>query len=559
MDDKLFEQRMQKLKKSYEHIPTISSSERILQQLKEQEKPVKKRVLLQFPYVASFIGVLLIGGFLAIQLLSQINLNSGEQTPTENRENQPITEADIETAINETRGYYERRVDELIDKLGFEDVEQYGFVQEAKIVVEKFEERKSYESQAELTNYMERVKEIITSRVSMPHEEYKLMKKAVDNGEAISDSQLYGYIDKLDMLHEQFYEQWIKMYQSNQYTMTDIESYLEELNTGNIKNGNQDYIELTKTLTAYGYYFFNDGEGTINFAPNYLKIHNQLEKSLKEDAKVYLKIKSEKKALSDGALAINHDELGERLLEIEDFVLNNPSSPKVDEFKVQYRLYIDFYLKGTNNTLLVSDNGKIKDEVKINFETLITENEYSETAKIVEGFYNKLKENQFTLTNELREQEIEVSKMLKPNPEEYAIEKNLLPITKEMAAKYEDFKNKGDITIFNDGFAGLNSIDLTVARIYMYAIEKGDFETAYRLSYNGANSKLPEKEAFIKEMQKSPVNYQALSNEVIKVRSIYEQNGEDIEHILIKENEDTVSFRMKQENGFPKVEYNPLS
>ncbi|OAS87093.1 MULTISPECIES: hypothetical protein [Metabacillus] len=559
MDDKLFEQRMQKLKKSYEHIPTISSSERILQQLKEQEKPVKKRMLLQFPYVASFIGVLLIGGFLAIQLLSQINLNSGEQTPTENRENQPITEADIETAINETRGYYERRVDELIDKLGFEDVEQYGFVQEAKIVVEKFEERKSYESQAELTNYMERVKEIITSRVSMPHEEYKLMKKAVDNGEAISDSQLYGYIDKLDMLHEQFYEQWIKMYQSNQYTMTDIESYLEELNTGNIKNGNQDYIELTKTLTAYGYYFFNDGEGTINFAPNYLKIHNQLEKSLKEDAKVYLKIKSEKKALSDGALAINHDELGERLLEIEDFVLNNPSSPKVDEFKVQYRLYIDFYLKGTNNTLLVSDNGKIKDEVKINFETLITENEYSETAKIVKGFYNKLKENQFTLTNELREQEIEVSKMLKPNPEEYAIEKNLLPITKEMAAKYEDFKNKGDMTIFNDGFAGLNSIDLTVARIYMYAIEKGDFETAYRLSYNGANSKLPEKEAFIKEMQKSPINYQALSNEVIKVRSIYEQNGEDIEHILIKENEDTVSFRMKQENGFPKVEYNPLS
>jgi hypothetical protein len=558
MDDKLFEQRMQKLKNSYEHIPTVSSSERIMQQLKEQEKPVKKRVFLQFPYVASFIGVLLIGGFLGMQILSQYNLKSGEQTPTEKRENQPISEADIETAINETRGYYERRVDELKDKLGFEDVEQYGFVQEAKVVVEKFEERNSYASQAELTNYMERVKEIITYRVSMPNEEYELMKKAVENGEAISDSQLYGYIDKLDMLHEQFFEQWIKMYESNQYTITDIESYIEDLNTGKIIKGDQDYIEFTNIIKTYGYYFFNDGEGYINFAPNYINIHNQLEKSLKEDAKLYLKIKSEKKALSDGALAITHEELGMRLLKIEDFVLNNPTFPKVEELKVQYRLYIDFYLKGTNNTKVVTENGKIKDEVKVNFETLITENKYSETAKIVERFYNKLKENQFMLSNELKAEDIEITEILKPNSEEYALEKNLLPITNEMGARYEDFKKSGDMAIFNKPFVGENSIELTIARIYMYAIEKGDFETAYLLSYNGADSKLPEQEAFIKEMQKSPVNYQALSNEVIKVRSNYEQTGEDIEHILIKENRDTVNFRMRVENGFPKVEYNPL-
>jgi hypothetical protein len=42
-------------------------------------------------------------------------------------------------------------------------------------------------------------------------------------------------------------------------------------------------------------------------------------------------------------------------------------------------------------------------------------------------------------------------------------------------------------------------------------------------------------------------------------RTNYDQNGEMIEHTFIKENGETVMFRMRLEKGFPKVEYDPVS
>jgi hypothetical protein len=523
------------------------------------EKPHKKRVFFQLPYVASFIGVLLIGGILGVQFITQTNDGtSSKDAPIEERNNQPITNEDIETAINEIRGYYERRLDELKGKLKFEEVEQYGFIQEAKNAVEKFEARKNYASHAELTSYMEKVKEIITYRVSMPHEEFELLQESAANGEKISNDQVYAYIDKLDMLHEQFYEQWLKSYTKNQQTITDIESYVNELNAGTIKTGDQEYSEFSKALKANGYTFFHEGEGGINFTPDYTNVHNQLEEALNVDAEVYLKIKSEKKALIDGALAISHKNLGERLLEIEDFVLNNPVSPKVEELKEQYVLYMSFYLKGSNNTMIVTEDGTIKPEIKRNYESLITENEFSETAKIVEKFYQRLEEAQFKLTSELRASEIDVSKELKPKSEEYSMNIYLLPITNEMKARYEDFKVSGDMGIFDQPFTGANSIELAVARIYMYAVEKGDYETSNNLLINGENAKLPEQEALKKERPESPIDFQTLSNEVSKVTTTYRQDGEVIEHIFIKENGEMVTFRMRLENGYPKIEHNPL-
>jgi hypothetical protein len=559
MDDKLFEEKMQNLKNSYEHISTISSPEKIINVVKKNEKPHKIRIFFQLPYVASFIGVLLIGGILGAQFLTNSkDGTSGESTkPKEEIINHPVTDENIEAAINETRGYYERKLDELKEKLDFEDVEQYGFVQEAKNAVEKFEERENYASQEELTSYMEKVKGIISYRVSMPQEEFALLQETAANDETIRADQLYDYLDKLDMLHELFYEKWAQLYLENQSTVTDIESYVDELNAGTIVTDNQEYSELIKALHSYGYAFFHEGEGSINFGPDYLTIHNQLH-SLDEDAKVYLKIKSEKKALLDGALSISHKNLGERLLEIENFVLNNPTSSKGEELKEQYALYLNFYLKGTNNTLITTEDGKIKAEVKAEFESLLNEKKFSETAKIVKDFYQKLEGAQFYYTDEIVKTKIEVSGELKPKSDVYAIQTNLLPITKAMVTRYEMFKESGDLAIYTQPYAGMNTIEMALARIYMYAIEKGDYETAYKLSTDGENGKLPELEVFQIEMKESAFDFQALSNKVTKVSTNYLQDGEVIEHIFMIENGDMVTFRMKLENGYPKIEYKPL-
>ncbi|KKI89954.1 hypothetical protein WQ54_22705 [Bacillus sp. SA1-12] len=557
MDDKLFEERMRSLKQSYEKLPTVSSSDKIMDQIKRQEKPVKKRAVFQLPLVASFIGVLIIGGILGIQLMSQsTNFRTGEEGP----KNQPVTNKEIEEAINETRGLYERNLDQLNENLKFEEAEQYRFVQEAKAAVERFEQRKNYESQAELETYRDKVKEIITYRVSMPNEEFELFKKDAVNGEEITESQLYSYLDKLELLHELFFEEWYDLFIQNQHSITDIENYVKQLNDGNLIEGDQEFIELTKTLRAYGYIFFHEGEGGINFKPDYTDVYKSLEKALTEDAKVYLKIKSEKEAFMDGALAISHPELGKRLLEIEEFILKNPSSPIAEELKIQYQYYLASYLLGMNNTSIVIEGEKLKEEIKINFEKLISENKFSETAKVVEEFYQKLKAAQFILTDELRAEEITLPDILKPKVQEYSLEKHLLPTTKEMLARYKSLKDTGATSIYSEPYSGADtSIEFAVARIYMYAISKGDFETAYQLSYHGKGSKLPELEVFIEQMKAAQADYQALSNEVKYVRTNYEETGEVIEHVLIKENGESVLFKMRLENSLPKVEYQPLS
>ena len=74
-----------------------------------------------------------------------------------------------------------------------------------------------------------------------------------------------------------------------------------------------------------------------------------------------------------------------------------------------------------------------------------------------------------------------------------------------------------------------------------------------RLSYNGADSDLPNQAQFVNEMQQATVDYQALSNDVVKIRTNYDENGEEINHILIKDNGETIVLHMKRENGYPKV------
>lgn len=520
-------------------MPPVSSVDKIMEGIKRGEKPIKKRMRFQLPYVASFIGVLLLGGILAVQLLSQPNdlANSGSN-PTKDSVNQTVTETDIELARKEVRGLYEGRLGKLREVLQFEDAEQYRFVQEAKEAVEKFEKRKNYASQTELTTYMEKVNGIITLRVSMPNEEFERLQNIEKSDEKIKNNQLFAYIDKLNMLHERFHEQWLPLYEKNQHKITDITAYVNELNNGNITD-DPDYAALIKMLRENGYSFYYEGEASINFQPDYSAIYDQLTDSLSDDAKLYLTLESEEKPLMDGTLTISHKELGERLLEIEGFVLNNPSFTMVEQMKEQYRRYMDAYLKGTNNTDIVSEDGKLLNDVKANFEALINENEYSETTKIVSRYVQKLAETQFTLTNELRAQTIELPADLKPQIEEYSLDIHLLPLTDKMIARYKEFKERGDWTLFNG--LGENSFEMTVARIYMYAVEKGDYETANQLSYKGA------------DLNKEQADYQALSNDVIKVRTNYKQEGEEIEHILIKKNGDTAVFRMKLEDGYPKI------
>ncbi|MCM3161110.1 hypothetical protein [Metabacillus litoralis] len=549
MDDKLFEERMRNLKQSYEQVPSVSSVDKIVNKVKTSEKPYKKRMRLQLPYVASFIGVLLIGGILGAQLLKQPDNTGSEHPPDEQINQQPVTTSDIEAATNEIRGYYERKVDELNDSLQSKDVEQYQFVQEAKSAVAAFEQRKSYKSQTELKNYRNNVKTIIEYRVSMPYTEFTMLK----NQSNISDEQILQYIDKLELLKEHYTDQWETHFKEQSVDVSNVKDYVQHLNSGSVKNGTEEYSNLVEEMKGNGYIFVDDGEGMISFTVDYDRISETFSKKLSEELKLFLDIQKNKRFKVDAELVISREELETRLIQLESIIIKYPNFSNINELKILFQDLMKTYLTGTENSQITTNQTRVKEEIITGFEQFISENNNTTSSQIVDAFLSELKRSNFQLTKELENQvESLIPLELKMIPNGLSI--NLLPLTNQMLETYEEYKRANNENVFNGPFAGTNTIDLVVARIYMYAVVTGDYDVAYDLIYKGGKgADIPDKSQFISEI--SSTDFQTLSNEVTMVEFQYQENGEIIKHIYIKGDGETVSLELRLENGYPKIVY----
>lgn len=556
MDDKLFEERMKSLKTSYDHMSTISSVDNIVNEVKKAEKPYKRKVKLTLPYVASFVGILFIAGILATQLLTQPE-NTTINKPAQNLpENRPVTADEVDAEKNAIRGYYERKVDELEEKLGFRDVEQYVFVQEAKEAVQKFEDRTSYRTQTELKNYSNNVKHIIDLRVSLPNEEFELIRTMTEDNQMI-DEEIIKYIEKLEYLKERYTDRWQNLHLEYQAQVTNISDYVDTLNSQEFNMGSQEYINLVEEMKRIGYLFIEDGEGTIYFKINYRKISDAFNGRMSKELELYLEIKQEAKVASDAALTVTRKELEEKIILLEKMILKNPNFGHLNELKLLYQQWIQYYLIGLDNTPTIDQQGKIKEDVLNEFESFISTHPNSQTSKIVQNFLSKRNDQNNQLTPQLRKEvESLIPSELKVVPNGLPV--NLLPLTDQMMETYNAYKESENNQLLDGPFAGYNTIDLVVARMYMYALETEDYEMAYALIYKGSDSSVPTLEQFTSEIKKAALNIQTLSNEVRMVNFKYTQNGERVEHIYIKQNGETVELQLRLEEGYPKVEYRSL-
>ncbi|WP_226529161.1 hypothetical protein [Metabacillus niabensis] len=556
MDDKLFEEQMKNLKNSYDQMSTISSVEKIVGEVKKVEKPYKRKVKITLPYVASFVGVLFIAGLLATQLLTQPE-NPIVDSPTQHTPgNNPVTANEVDTANNEIRGYYERKVDELEEKLGFQDVEQYAFVQEAKEAVQKFEERTSYKTQTELKNYSDNVKQIIDLRVSLPNEEFELLRTMTEDNQ-VSDEEIIKYIEKLEYLKERYTDKWQKVYEENQAEVTNISEYVKKLNSPDFSSSSKEYVDLVEEMKRIGYIFIDDGEGFIYFKIDYTKISEAFNGQMSKEVEGYLDILQGAKIASDGALIITRKELEERIILLEGIILKNPNFEDLNEVRSLYQLWVQYYLTGLNNTPIENEQGYIEDETLNEFDRFISANPNSETSKIVQSFLNKLRDQDNQLTDDLK-QEVEtlIPSNLKVVPNGLSV--NLLPLTDQMMETYEAYKQSENNQLLDGPFAGNNTIDLVVARMYMHALETEDYEMAYALIYKGPDAGVPTLEQFTSEINNAGLDIQHLSNEVKMVNWTYTHDGERVEHTYIKHNGETAQLKLRLEDGVPKVEYRSL-
>ncbi len=536
MDDKQFEERMKQLKKSYENIPTKSAPDAIMKHIVQQEKP-KKRKTFKLPYVASFIGVLLIGGLIGGQFISQHSL----VTDKEEKNPAKITVEQVESAKNEIRGLFERKVDELGEKLDFDQVEQYLFIQDVEETVDRFEERSSYKNEKELKTYMEKVEEEINRRVSLPNEEYAYIKKKVEDNEPIQDDFILDYLDKLEAMSENILSEWRLEYNSGDIMPT--KENVEGLNNKNLSFASKEIIDFADRIMTYGYRFNLEGEGIISIQISIDKIVNEFTGHISDELESYLYLKDYVQDVLDISKEQYDDEnMLKHIEQLETFILQNENFRNKEDLKKVYHAALTHFLFDMDEALLKKFTAQYPDAL---------------TTEVVKMAL------QYRATNSALNDEIKL-KVISAIPAELmptfqGEAMSLFPLSDYLEGKYKEFKVSKDIKTL-EGIIGVNgTYPLTTVRIYLYALKQGDYETAYALLYNGDRATLPDFNTFKTKMSLWQVENEQLLNDFVYVNQEWEFDEQFIiNNTFINNNGEKLILQMRvDENDFPEIVYPP--
>ncbi|UOK57504.1 hypothetical protein MGI18_24105 [Bacillus sp. OVS6] len=388
MDDQIFEKRLSKLKQSYKQLPSQTSSDKIMERIKKEEKKKRSFFSAQTLYAASFIGVLIIAGLLGTQLLMRGNGGTGDQPPAAVV---PPSAEDIEERHKEIRQLYEDQLTAFDEAVSIADAEQYAFIQDAGKAVADFEKRETYKSNQELENYYNTVKQTVEQNVSVPSEQLAKLRAKAEEGKQIKDEEIISLLEKQRVMNEYYFEKWLSVSLNLHYT--DVFAFADELN----RTGTDDPEAgpIVKEIKDSGYRFYHEGEGMINFQPDLTLLETELRPSTQ--MKKYFEVENQAQVTEDGAVSVSPQELADRTLALEDFINKNPNFKYGEKLKERYEFWLFLLLKGLTNSEAIDEENRLKEEWKSALEYVMEKDPNSQTAEVVTRFYNELKEKTLRL------------------------------------------------------------------------------------------------------------------------------------------------------------------
>lgn len=538
MDDQIFEQRLSNLKKSYKQLPLQTSSDKIMERIKKEEKKKRSFFSAQTLYAASFIGVLIIAGLLGTQLLMQNereNGGTGDQPPAAVV---PPSAEDIEARHKEVRQLYEDQLTAFDEAVSIADAEQYAFIQDAGKAVADFEKRETYKSKQELENYYNTVKQTVEQNVSVPSEQLAKLRAKAEEGKQIKDEEIISLLEKQRVMNEYYFEKWLSV--SLNFHYTDVFAFADELN----RTGTDDPEAgpIVKEIKDSGYRFYHEGEGMINFQPDLALLETELKPS--PQMKKYFEVENQAQVTEDGAVSVSPQELADRTLALEDFINKNPNFKYGEKLKERYEFWLFLLLKGLTNSQAIDEENRLKEEWKSALEYVMEKDPKSQTAEVVARFYNELKDKNFTFDSreQYEQYQVDVPEGLAPAVSyKRGREFIILPLPDKIHKTYLIYKENGDIQALRD----LQPSD--IIRLYMYAVVKGDADTAYDLLYKGERT--PAKEEFEMEIKNKSAEFQDISNRVYKVYEEYNVKGDTATFELIFKDGSSISNKVKIDLG----------
>ncbi|KEZ48395.1 hypothetical protein [Metabacillus indicus] len=545
MDDQLFEKRLSNLKQSYEKLPVQTSADHIMDRIKLEKQKNNPFFKAKTLYAASFAGVVLIAGLLGAQLLQQNNEGNGgtgEQPPAVQV---PPSAEEIEAKRSELDLLFKERLAAFKEEIQMPDAELYPFIQEAEDAVREFKSRNSFQSIQELDNYFKTVKLTVEQNVSSPAAQLAALRAKAEEGEEVRDAEIISLLEKQRMMEEYFFEKWVTV--SIHLPYTDVVAYAEQLN-----QEGSDHPEagpVIEEIRNSGYRFYHEGEGMINFQPDLELLENELDPS--PQMKKYFETENQAQVAMDAALAVPINELAERTVALEDFILQNPNFKYREKLKERYEFWLTVLLKGLNNTMAVDEQLRLKEEWKSAFEQLMKDYPNRETTSAVSAYYEFLKAKNFTFKSqeEYWQYKVNVPQSLKPDVSFFrGREIQLLPVSSSILTAYQAYTG-GDSAALNE----LQPAD--VLRLYLYTAVTGDADTAYDLIAKDESA--PSEEEFKADLEEKAKQYSVLSANTVKLNETYSDDGSTIFELMLKDGSSReMTVKVNASDYTSKVVYN---
>ncbi|ALM48290.1 hypothetical protein AMR72_04880 [Flavobacterium psychrophilum] len=138
-------------------------------------------------------------------------------------------------------------------------------------------------------------------------------------------------------------------------------------------------------LKNAGLEFCEQGEGYVDICLGHDFYYNMFKKYVTDDYKEYLRIKADEDKVfysADAGLHVTFKEVSDRVLNWENFIAKYPKSKFISEAKEDYRIYLDDYFFGQDNTPAHDDSGKYYEENVTEYHRYIAKNPNSFAAKL---------------------------------------------------------------------------------------------------------------------------------------------------------------------------------
>lgn len=146
----------------------------------------------------------------------------------------------------------------------------------------------------------------------------------------------------------------------------------------------------------------NSHEGDFAWKIDYAALQKAYAPRLSEEMKEYLSIRvteEQKPFANDGGLNVSRKELGNRMLNVEQYLTKYPAGQKKAEMKTQYANYMAEYIHGYRYDAIDEKTLKLMPEVKLSYEQLVKLYPETKTARIVKAYLDELNRSKDVIYN----------------------------------------------------------------------------------------------------------------------------------------------------------------